>query len=107
MGRSACGPIAVLVEKCSAVAVYPVIQQGIAWPRVKTHSKFIPSQDRGIGDTADIDYRPVYVGSGEGGCVERRSQWRTLPAGGYVTASEVGNRSDAGEFGNGIGVADL
>ena len=101
------GEGAIGVERGAEVALAPAIEQRIGRTGVETAQAAVAGQQAQVGDTAQVEHRPVLAAAAEHRQVEGRHQRRTVPAGGHVAAAEVGHRGDAGQFGDAVGITDL
>ncbi len=65
----------------------PIVNEGIARPRVESHQSFIPNP-RDIGDAPNIEDGHWFVGLAEGPVVKRRERC-PLPAGRNISDPKV------------------
>ncbi len=101
---------AVPVEGLPGPLEHQVVDQGIARPRIEGDRVVASVRQIGdIGDAADVEQRGR---SGEAGRfgqrpMERRNEWRTLPARRHIGGPQVGHGVDPAVPRQGGAVADL
>ena len=92
-------PAAQAIERLPGVALAPMVHQGIGRTAVETQRLAIRTQQRQIGDAAQVEHRDGFPRHRKARRVEGRDQWRTLPARGHVAAAQVADHVDAGQLG--------
>ena len=102
-------PTPIGVDGYAKMAHGPGIQQGVSRAGIETiySAILLGREDRDVGDATDIGYDAAFPLSLEYGLVEGGREGGSLTAGGHIPTSEIGDRGDAGAFGDDVGVGDL
>src|SRR5690606_37649722 len=87
--------------------VDPGVHQHIAGAAIKAAYCAVAGQNTQIGHAAYIDDDAVALSAGKSSGMKSGHQGGALPPGSDITAAEIGDGGDAGELGEGIGVANL
>jgi len=92
-----------------SVQADPLVQQCVAGTGIETEYGAVlgSRQPSEIGDAADVHDDPMDPRFPEKPMMERRNEWRAFATGRQVARTEVGDRRNAGFFGNHRWIADL
>ncbi len=104
---SARSPVTISIVGLALVPIYPGVEQHITRTAVESAYRLAGMKQAKITEAAYVQYRSWTCCIAEYGFVERRYQRGSLPTCRYVTAAEISNDRDIGQFRDKRGVSDL
>ena len=96
---SACAPRTVVVKRVAGVGLAPMIEQGVAWPTIKTQHIAIGMQHTEVGNATHIQHAHCAVGLAKNALVKHGHKRCALTTSRHIAAAEIGDHIDACEFG--------